>query len=74
MKKYVSTTSLCEVYDLEKDFFSRRIKSGVFILNEHFIKRDTTIRWDINAIEEWWRGSSTPNQEIDDILSRVLAS
>lgn len=74
MKKYVSTSSLCESYDLGKEFFTRRIDSGVFIQNIHFIKKDTTTRWDIEAIEIWWRGTPIYTQETEDILSRVLAS
>lgn len=72
MDVYKSTATLCEIYEVSKDFFLRRIQSGEFIANQHFIKQSTTLRWNIQAIEQWWRGKSSFSNEIDDILNRIL--
>ena len=72
MQKYKSTSTLCEIYEVGRDFFQRRIQSGEFILNEHFVKQANTIRWDFKAIENWWRGSSFSSNEIDDIFNKIL--
>lgn len=73
MKNYVSTKTLCEIYEVGKEFFTRRMGEE-FFLNEHFIKKSNTLRWDAEAIESWWKGTSTVDAETDDILNRVLAS
>ena len=72
MYKYKSTSTICEIYEVGRDFFQRRIQSQEFILNEHYIKQANTIRWDFQAIESWWRGSSLSSKEIDDILNKIL--
>jgi hypothetical protein len=69
---YKSTSTLCEIYEVGRDFFQRRIQSGEFILNEHFVKQANTIRWDFKAIERWWRGTSLSSNEIDDIFNKIL--
>lgn len=72
MKNYKSTSTLCEIYEVGRDFFQRRIQSQEFIINEHYIKQANTVRWDFKAIESWWRGSSLSSQEIDDIFNKIL--
>ena len=72
MKDYKSTSNLCEIYEVGRDFFQRRIQSGVFVINEHYIKQSNTIRWDFKAIEKWWRGSSLSSNEVDDIFNKIL--
>jgi len=74
MHKYLSTTNLCEIYDVSRDFFQRRIQNGEFIINEHFVKQSNTIRWDYSAIEKWWRGSDFSSSEIDNIFNKILPS
>lgn len=73
MKQYVSIKTLCETYEVGKEFFTRRINED-FFLNEHFIKKSNTVRWDLEAIEQWWRGSCATDKETDDILNRILVS
>lgn len=73
MKQYASTKTLCEIYEVGKEFFTRRIDKE-FFLNEHFIKKSNTLRWDAEAIEQWWRGSSATDTQTEDILNRILAS
>ena len=72
MYSYISTTNLCEIYDVSRDFFQRRIQSGTFVINEHYIKQANTIRWDFKAVEKWWRGSTLSSNEIDDIFNKIL--
>jgi len=72
MYSYISTTNLCEIYDVSRDFFQRRIQSGIFVINEHYIKQANTIRWDFKAVEKWWRGSTLSSNEIDDIFNKIL--
>ena len=72
MHSYKSTSNLCEIYDLGRDFFQRRIQSGIFVLNEHYIKQANTIRWDLKAVEKWWRGSTLSSNERDDIFNKIL--
>ncbi len=69
---YISTTNICEIYDVSRDFFQRRIQSGVFIKNEHYIKKSNTIRWDLKAVERWWRGANMSSYEYEDILNKIL--
>jgi len=72
MFKYKSTSSLCEIYEVSRDFFQRRIQSGEFIINEHYIKQANTIRWDFQAMEEWWRDSALSSKQIDNIFNKIL--
>jgi len=72
MKIYKSISTLCEIYEVGRDFFQRRIQNGEFILNEHYIKQGNTIRWDFEAIEKWWRGSSLSSKQIDEIFNKIL--
>lgn len=72
MQKYKSTSTLCEIYEVGRDFFQRRIQSGEFILNEHYVKKANTIRWDFKAIENWWRGSLLSSKEMNDIFNKIL--
>jgi hypothetical protein len=72
MKDYKSTSTLCEIYEVSRDFFQRRIQSEEFILNKHYVKQANTIRWDFEAVEKWWRGSSLSSKEIDDIFNKIL--
>lgn len=72
MQEYKSTSTLCEIYEVSRDFFQRRIQSGEFILNKHFIKQANTIRWDFKAIEIWWRGSNLSSNEIEIIFNKIL--
>lgn len=71
---YVSTQKLCQYYDLDQKFFFRRIDSGVFVKNVHFIQQQRTIRWDIEAIKKWWQGTdSSDDGSIDKILDKITA-
>lgn len=72
MQKYKSTSTLCEIYEVGRDFFQRRIQSGEFILNEHYVKQANTIRWDFKAIDRWWRGSVMSSNEKNEIFNRIL--
>lgn len=72
MQIYKSTSTLCEIYEVGRDFFQRRIQSGEFILNEHYVKQANTVRWNFEAIERWWRGSNFSSNEIDDIFNKIL--
>ena len=72
MEIYKSTSTLCEIYDVSKDFFQRRIQSGEFIINEHFIKQSNTLRWNIQAVEHWWRGQHEPSHDLDAIFNKIL--
>ena len=72
MKKYVSTATLCELYELDAMFFLRRKKDGLFIERKHFIQKAKTLRWDLDMIELWWRDDEVSSVDIDDILNRVL--
>ena len=69
---YKSTTTLCAIYEVGRDFFQRRIQSGEFIINEHYVKQSNTIRWDFEAMEKWWRGTNLSSNEIDKIFNRIL--
>ena len=69
---YKSTSTLCEIYEVSKDFFQRRMKSGEFIINKHYIKQSNTVRWNFEVIEKWWRGSSLSSKEMDDIFNKIL--
>jgi hypothetical protein len=60
------------VYVVGREFFQRRIQSGEFIINEHYVKQANTIRWDFGAIERWWRGSEYSYNEIDEIFNKIL--
>ena len=72
MVVYKSTSTLCEIYEVSKDFFQRRIQSGEFIVNEHYIKQANTLRWNIQAIERWWRGKDKLSNDLDVIFNRIL--
>ncbi|OHD97109.1 MAG: hypothetical protein A3E21_07225 [Sulfurimonas sp. RIFCSPHIGHO2_12_FULL_36_9] len=72
MQMYKSTSAICEIYEVSRDFFQRRIQSREFIINEHYIKQANTIRWDFNALERWWRSSSFSSSEIDEIFNKIL--
>lgn len=72
MQEYKSTSTLCEIYEVGRDFFQRRIQSGEFVLNEHYVKQANTIRWDFSAIERWWRGSVMSSSEKNEIFNRIL--
>ncbi|MEA1917407.1 MAG: hypothetical protein U9N42_07735 [Campylobacterota bacterium] len=72
--QYIRTSKLCEKYDVEKKYFLTRIKNGVFKINEHFIKQENTIRWNVKAVHEWWFGKEKKlsNPAIDNILDKIL--
>ncbi|WP_294890415.1 hypothetical protein [Sulfurimonas sp. RIFCSPLOWO2_12_36_12] len=72
IQMYKSTSAICEIYEVSRDFFQRRIQSREFIINEHYIKQANTIRWDFNALERWWRSSSFSSSEIDEIFNKIL--
>ncbi|WP_455756347.1 hypothetical protein [Sulfurimonas sp.] len=72
MNKYKSTSTLCEIYEVGRDFFQRRIQSEEFILNKHYVKQANTIRWDFEVIERWWRGSDISSNEVDEIFNKIL--
>ncbi len=72
IQMYKSTSAICEIYEVSRDFFQRRIQSGEFIINEHYVKQANTIRWDFNALERWWRSSSFSSSEIDEIFNKIL--
>ena len=72
IQMYKSTSAICEIYEVSRDFFQRRIQSREFIINEHYIKQANTIRWDFNALERWWRSSSFSSSEIDEISNKIL--
>lgn len=75
-QQYLSTNTLCTKYEVEKKFFLRRIESGEFVLNKHFIKRGSTLRWCAKAIDEWWRGDADNYDEpdVDDLINKLLVS
>lgn len=72
MLKYVSTVTLCEIYDLSDDFFMRRKDTGEFEQNIHYIQQNRTIRWDLEAIENWWRKEGPINHQVEEILAKVI--
>lgn len=72
MMKYKSTSTLCEIYEVGRDFFQRRIQSEEFILNQHYVKQANTIRWDFEAIERWWRGRNLHSNDYEDIFNKIL--
>ena len=70
--KYVSTATLCEIYEVEAMFFLRRRKDGKFFENIHFIQQANTLRWDLQLMEAWWRDDNSTASDVDEILNRVL--
>ena len=55
-KRYYSTTSIAEIYDVSVDWLRTRMGS-VFIKGIHYIQQASggMIRWDFNEMEQWWR-------------------
>lgn len=72
MIRYASTSTLCLAYEVSKDYFLRRKKSGEFMKNTHYVENSNTLRWNIKAIEEWWFGESLLSSDVDSILNRVI--
>lgn len=72
MKQYVSTSTLCSVYEVDASFFLRRKHDGIFVEKKHFIQQGNTLRWDFESIENWWRGESSENSMKNKILAKVL--
>ena len=71
-KQYLSTSKLCEIYDVTKEFFLRKKNDGTFTLNTHYIQKSHFIRWDIKEIENWFRGEIEPSNDLDDILNKII--
>lgn len=70
--KYLSTSKLCEMYDVTKEYFLRKKQDGTFSQNIHYIQKDRLIRWNFQEIENWFKGKIEPSKELDDILSKVI--
>lgn len=71
MKKYLSTANIAALYDVSCDFFRNRMET-TFKRGIHFVQHDRScpIRWDIEAIEAWWRGENKSLH--DDLIERLL--
>jgi hypothetical protein len=67
---YKSISSLCEIYDVDRQFFERRMKDNIFVLNRHYIKQANTVRFDLDAVQAWWRGEEAINT--NEILNKIL--
>ena len=77
MKKYVQQKNLKEVFDLSVDFFTDRLGTELFIGVHCFIppnssKTKKAVLWDIQAVENWIRGSqvAAQNDELNSLLNR----
>ena len=68
--RYVKLATLCEIYEVHKDFFLRR--KDEFIQNIHYIKKDKTIRWNLREVQNWWEGSTLTEEEKDSIFNKIL--
>ena len=69
---FVSTETLCNHYELDKDFFLRRKKSEEFIKNIHYVQKGNTLRWDFDKIKAWWMGEDTNMKKVDSILNKII--
>lgn len=72
MKQYASTRTLCEVYEVNKEFFLRRKQRGEFLKNIHYIEKSNTIRWDLEEIARWWFGDVQIAEDVQGILDNVI--
>jgi len=73
-KVYLSTSKLCEIYDVTKEYFLRKKAKNIFIKNTHYIENAKTLRWDIQEVENWWRDPKKSSKSIDDILNKIIPS
>jgi len=69
---FVSTETLCNHYELDKDFFLRRKKSEEFIKNVHYVQKGNTLRWDFERIKAWWMGEDANMKKVDSILNKII--
>lgn len=69
---YVSTKTLCEHYEVDKDFFLRRKSSGEYKKNFHYVQQGNTLRWDFDKIKAWWRGEDTNIHIVNSVLNKVM--
>lgn len=69
---FVSTETLCNQYEVEKDFFLRRKKSEEFIKNIHYVQKGNTLRWDFERIKSWWKGEDLNMKKVDSILNKII--
>lgn len=71
MKRYLSTKNIAEMYDVSYDFFRNRM-DDTFQRGVHYIQHDKQcpIRWDIEAIEQWWNGTNKTAH--DELVERLL--
>ncbi len=77
IKKYVQQHNLPSIFDLSVDFFKDRIGTEFFVGVHCFIPPTTSktkkaILWDIEAVDNWIRGSQVvaQNDELNSLLNR----
>lgn len=74
MKKYIQEKNLPDLFDLSKDFFTKR-KESEFIKGIHYFVPPTksvtkkAVLWDIGAVDDWIRGNQAEN-EVLELLKR----
>lgn len=69
---YLNTAKISEHYDVDKEYFLRRKRSGEFIKNVHYIEKDKVLRWNADEIARWWSGEIKQDEETNSILDRLL--
>ena len=72
MQTYISTSGLCEMFDIKDPKFFLNRKDTDFIKNIHYIQRGNTIRWHTESIVNWWKGETPTTQFVDDVLNKVI--
>lgn len=74
MNKFISTRTLCELYEVSKDFYEARMKDGELQMGVHFVKKSRTIRWNYEIMKEWWNSDSESfnDNETNSILNKIL--
>lgn len=75
-QQYLSTSNLCEIYGVTKEYFLRRKKKGEFIKNIHYIQKSNTLRWNKQAIENWWFGiikkAELKDETVNNVLNKII--
>ena len=87
MKKYAQLENLCEIFDLSRDYFKRRMqcfgdipdpdkpfKEGVhFFKPPSCSKTKKALLWDIEAVDRWIRsgGIAETDTELAELLRRT---
>ena len=72
MQTYISTSGLCEMFDIKDPKYFLNRKGTEFIKNIHYIQRDNTIRWHIDNVIDWWKGDIPTTKFVDDVLNKVI--